>query len=134
MEHRSSLILERSISTTIFTQPDSLFPTDLFAFGKSGREKIRLNDYTYKLFSVCACVPSTRFHFINVICSLLFVIVHGIVEISQPNPNQYHITRCSRLLNFHDLTVTGHQAMPSSVASSSFSLRLGTRANANEVS
>ena len=36
--HRS-LILERSISTTIFSKPDSLFPTDLFAFGKSGREK-----------------------------------------------------------------------------------------------
>ena len=42
--HRS-LILERSISTTIFSKPDFLFPTDLFAFGKSGREKISLERY-----------------------------------------------------------------------------------------
>ena len=39
--HRS-LILGPSISTIIFSKPDSLFPTDLFAFGKSGREKISL--------------------------------------------------------------------------------------------
>ena len=48
--HRS-LILGCSISTTIFSKPDSLFPTDLFAFGKIGREKNRNNNQRLQAWS-----------------------------------------------------------------------------------
>ena len=41
--------LSVTVITTIFFKPDSLFPTDLFAFGKSGRENQRLIISIYSL-------------------------------------------------------------------------------------